>query len=744
MKKYIVILLFTIFSTSQAFADKASDYKDFASRVRAEVWADSLPLFDNPPAVPDKYKDESAVILTAHKNVFAKKKTGVGFDRNASLIPLKRVALINMDDYDRKLIQINDKSALEAFSEYDLPIKSGNSDWFWQEKDERSYVLGVRIIKPDGKIVEVPTDEFILMQMQQKNKKADRQKLAVPGLEIGDKLDIFIFTHTALKNIQPEPIIIPLRSEYPILSYTVNCKIDDDLTTVYSERNGAFALKTEQGPDKDYIITGETTTPQDAEPENCYRPRLQSPHIEMLIYNRRFDEYTPIFARKDGVQANPDGMKTAVADRIKMLEGWSDMSRSVKEQLGSVKGNPMKAVKKKYTSGEWTQAQTADYVYNLLVFSYLTGRYRYYAGTFVNELYAALQQAGIKDVRKGIITSCNNGELEDIIDYKDIYYFIYLPETEQFFSNAFLGYNTSSEILPFFQGQKGLLTHNKKLSKNERESEDRRITVPQSSPEDNRVVTTINAAVDGLNMNVTTQIDVFGASKNKYGLILTGENILNGYLSYLNREGIVADPQLLRKEKDKDKQARMERYADAAKEQREQMQQLLKDYHGADVNNFEKLEVLSSGIGITPDSSAISIKADYSLDGLVKRAGKNLIVNVGQLTNRYSEIPPSKSKRLPGDNVMLEYPSLDETIINLKLPEGYMVSATSLASLNSETTNDAVSFISKAEVKDGYLKLHTLYRHNKTSLPAQAWTDMVTVRNEVAKFNSKTLLLEKN
>ena len=54
MKKLIATLMLSAICTAQAFADKVSDYKEYASRVRAEVWADSLPGFINPPAVPEK------------------------------------------------------------------------------------------------------------------------------------------------------------------------------------------------------------------------------------------------------------------------------------------------------------------------------------------------------------------------------------------------------------------------------------------------------------------------------------------------------------------------------------------------------------------------------------------------------------------------------------------------------------------------------------------------------------------
>ncbi|WP_290100166.1 hypothetical protein [uncultured Muribaculum sp.] len=743
MKKFLLFISLAMACALTAYADKASDYKEYATRVRAEVWADSLPQFSAPPQVPDKYKNESAVILAAHKNISAKKKTGIGFDATASLIPFKRVALINMDDYMRTLILINDKAALEDFSEYDLPIKEGSSDWFWQEKDERKYVLGVRILKPDGRIIEVPTDDFVILSQQKKENKADRQKLAVPGLETGDKLDIFLFTHTALKNIQPQPIDIILRDKYPVLKYTIDCKIDDDLTTVYRSRNGAPELTVTQGPDKDYVLQGELAQPSDAAPQLFYNRNLQAPQIEMLIYNRRFDEYTPKFARKDGVQANPDAEETAIKDRIEQLEKFSDMTSSVKTQLGGVKGNPMKSVKEKLKKGEWTQAQAADYVYNLLVFSYMTGKYKYYPGDFVNELDAAFRQIDIKDIRKGITIARRDGTLDKAINYKDIWYFVYLPECNHYYSNAFRGYNTSSEILHSLQGQQAMFIHNKKLSKKERNAEDRWLTMPKSTPADNRRVTTINATIEGTDMNISRRIDSYGASKENAGPLLTSDNMLNAYLEYLNREGIVADPQMLRKEKAKDKAQRMERNADALREQTEIIRQETASYHGNEPKQFQGYEVLAGGIGVCPDSAAISFEINYIMDGIVKNAGRNLMLSIGKLIGEQAEIAPSQRKRLEGDDIYIAYPRDYIYEISVGLPSGYTPSETSLGRLNTELKNNAGHFISKAGIKDGKLVLNVSYEFAQTQLPASDWNKMLELVDAASKFNTMTLLLEK-
>lgn len=57
------------------------------------------------------------------------------------------------------LVQINDKAALKEFSEFDYKAEIRKKSWRYDESYQQ--VLGVRIIKPDGTINEVSTDEYM-------------------------------------------------------------------------------------------------------------------------------------------------------------------------------------------------------------------------------------------------------------------------------------------------------------------------------------------------------------------------------------------------------------------------------------------------------------------------------------------------------------------------------------------------------------------------------------------------------
>ena len=70
---FLMGVLALLLTTPNANADDKEKYKLFAEETRKEVWALKLPEFTN-TAVPDKYKDESAVILAAHSRLEITKK----------------------------------------------------------------------------------------------------------------------------------------------------------------------------------------------------------------------------------------------------------------------------------------------------------------------------------------------------------------------------------------------------------------------------------------------------------------------------------------------------------------------------------------------------------------------------------------------------------------------------------------------------------------------------------------------
>lgn len=101
-------------------ADNKADYLKLAQKVRQEVW-DNTPVDFKKRAVPEKFKKESAVILSYYKEL------STDYHRKATtelFISGRLTRQIDCEDMERMLIQINDKKALKDYSEFSFLTKS--------------------------------------------------------------------------------------------------------------------------------------------------------------------------------------------------------------------------------------------------------------------------------------------------------------------------------------------------------------------------------------------------------------------------------------------------------------------------------------------------------------------------------------------------------------------------------------------------------------------------------------------
>lgn len=308
------------------------------------------------------------------------------------------------------LIHINDKAALEKYSELDF--NTNKKTRYWDGYEKNRHAMGVRLIKPDGRTIDIDTSEFIEVEEGKKGEKKSR-KLAIPGLEAGDDIDIFYYTESKLQNVHPDPIIFTLRDDAPIMNYTIHCVVDDNLSTQYRTLNGAPDFNVTRDEDKNYVLDLELRDIE-REPRLWYNPARQSPMVKLYIYNRRnSDDFTPKSARKDGLQPNPDAL-TILEDRWDAWTWWieaypvggtmaQDYIRDGKK-LG-------KAIKEMAKKGEITPQQAADYLYNLQCYIYVAMRGKLDDVTFIRQFNHDLRILGIPTT-VGVSTTGDNEPLD--------------------------------------------------------------------------------------------------------------------------------------------------------------------------------------------------------------------------------------------------------------------------------------------------------------------------------------------
>jgi hypothetical protein len=121
-----------------------------AKQARAFFWNEK-DEFKKVTAIPEKWKNESAVIIHKHELYDYHK-----FGKNVTYI-----------SGIRKRILLQDQSAITEFSQFNYKNKFySNKAYRWKKG---SNFIGVKIIKPDGKEIEIDTEKKPKRLMEKKN-----------------------------------------------------------------------------------------------------------------------------------------------------------------------------------------------------------------------------------------------------------------------------------------------------------------------------------------------------------------------------------------------------------------------------------------------------------------------------------------------------------------------------------------------------------------------------------------------
>ncbi|MDE6703732.1 MAG: DUF3857 domain-containing protein, partial [Muribaculaceae bacterium] len=675
--------------------------------------------------IPEKYADASAVFVAIYHELNARKKTGFG--HLPGTIRFSAKARVEGGELCRMLIYINDKAGLEKFSEFDFAtdMKKKMSNAHRKQR----HVMGVRVIKPDGTINDVNTDEFVEVEEGKKNKEK-RRKLAVPGLEVGDMIDVFFYTEHKLQNVHLEPMTYYLRDIYPIMNYHVHAVVDDNLTTQYRTLNGAPDFAVSRDDDKNYVLD---MTAQDiaAEPRLWYSSDEQSPLVKLYVYNRRSDAYTPNSARKDGLQQNPDPKEI----KKDFWLGRDYIFHNGQNFANYYLKNGAKAVKeisKQLKKGEIDSVAAADYLYNLLTLAYFVSDENLYHMRFGLQLNDLLR--GLGKVKYYDFVSTDNEEeaVDELASMFNAEAGICLLDGKRHYLTP-RAIISPSELHGDFIGRKYQSYHTDKYIKQHPEVDTIYRTLPETSPEQNRNVSEMKVRTDGTSAVIDRRESRTGVTKLGVQHLLTAEDIVNAYLSYLNRSG--AEVSL--KGNNKKAADRQERYNSERQEQQDAFKQEVEDSHK---NQTEFISGNVEQVGIDPDAPELIYNVSYKMDGFVKQAGKNKIMSVGNLLGGQTELLTADRER--NDDIVMSSPREFVVRADIELPAGYRVSEKALDALRREVKNEAGLFTVTAEAKGGHVIIEITKRYNHRHEPAGLWRELTEIVDAASAWQSSTLLLE--
>lgn len=714
-----------------AKADEASDYKQFVDDTKARVYSMELPAFDV-REIPDKYKNESAVYIAIYNGLDVRRNNTPG--RLPGTLRFSSGKRIEGGALQRLLVQINDQSALEEFSEYDFSTDVTLK--YDMARKKRRQVLGVKIIKPDGREIEVNTDEYAEVKEGKKNKRT-RQKLAVPGLEIGDKIDIFTYVSHDIHNTHLEPMQFILREKYPVMDYTVRLIIDGTLSSFYRVLNGAPDFTGTRDAEGNFRLEMKLEDIS-AKPRLYYNDRMQSPSVKLFVYNPDAESYIPPSAKVIGLLPNPPagGMKHDLWEAWNKLYYKESGSDFLKKSMKNG-GKAAKRLAEAFKSGEKSIVEVADCAYNLLSYGYRASGYGMMPLVFDMQMSGLLHDMLGDSLRHIMTTLSTNEPIDELASFLNAETGVGLPDGKRFYfcPRTLLAPNELNPSLAGRMSQRFYNYYGKEMKATDVAYDTLCFYLPESRPARNRKSVTMNVSLDGSTLGVNRKVVASGLAKDDAMSLLTEEDVLNAYEDYFNAWGMEVAP----KEDAKKAAERQSRYADDRLDRKSEFESEARDFHGdADVVGVDG-RVLA--VGIDPKSSKLAYEMDYKVDGLVKRAGKNVLLSVGQLTGNYAQL--LEKDRAREDAVVSHGAREYVTHTVVRLPDGMTVSDSALESLRRSVENRAGVFSVSAGFDNGELVVDVIRRFNRRLMAASSWPEMVELIDATSSWQAATVLVEK-
>lgn len=721
----LYLLIIAIFFIQTISADEA--YDKYAKEVRESIWAWDRPEFKN-YTIPDKYKNESAVIIALHEEVYATGSTKIRFT-GGGILGFGLNKELNYAHIYRKMIKLNDKKALEDNSE--LEFKESDKSFGVNISTLYKNVVGVRLIKADGTIKEINVNEAVSITEGKKNKEANK-KLAISELQVGDILDVFYHEEGRIdyQNI-PEQLFI-FASSYPIISYSVHCELNKNLTSEYRLLNGAPDFTSFENEEGDYVLDVKQTNIEKASADNWLSPLRQYPAIRLsVLYNSNKKIYKPKSARKKGLYKNlaPEQILEDAMDSYQGTTYYLSADKSV-EKLAKkyLKENP-----------QISKEQLAEYIH-LALLEYVYGFSTIKPRTYISTLGKLFSKYKI-EYKIGFATDRFRARNTDVIGYWDYLPIIVANNANQVFTPPMGFFRIDSHSR--YEGETiEVIIPKKHDSVNFSDKAKRsQIKIPVSSADKNLNKTEITVLFnnnDLLTLDIDRRTTLSGNLRNgNYSDLIIRSHWADAMKQWIGEETYIEE---LRKNEKKNKnkisayEAAMEKNL---KEQKDGVKSEIKYYHDIEVKDLKDYSF--PALGVTPSQPQLIYDVKYTIDGLVKRAGNNYILDAGKLIG--TQLTLDESNRNRTVDVYMPFGRCYEHEIKVEIPTGYK--AENVSTLNKNVDNECGTFISSAKVDGSTLtiKVKKIYKHNFE--PIGNWTKLVEMIDAANSFYGQSIVLKK-
>ncbi|MFL5728006.1 MAG: DUF3857 domain-containing protein [Cytophagaceae bacterium] len=648
--------------------------------------------------VPDKWKNESAVILCQKTTCLFDKSYAPGYGNS-----------ITQKEVTRKRIKLLDRAAVEEYSEF----------YFVATKD-----LGVRIIKPDGSIEvidlkdAVPVARNVSIPGVYKSASGwekEYKKLAIAGLEPNDIIDYFnIIKHTYYMTtgeyVFPE-VILSLENSFPAVKQKYEFNVDQELYFNFRSLNGApemeGGLAAEEGL-KFYSFTD--TSREKLKDERWSYIYRSTPTIKFQVVYRADPRVPTEYLLGKAGELKTSVSKEEIALKANELifaknKSIDKLSKMILKYLSS---------HKELASGS-DIAKASYYLYRNVKFTNGVNNFGNDDRLFVACLARVFDK---KKIAYQVMSAVPRqiGTLESLVLKDELIWFLKLSESGTFLCAPSINANFGD----VFSGIEGAEAYQVGVSKSKELLSADKILIPVSTMEQNgesdKIEVGLNPEMDYI--TVSHVKTVRGHSRESFeSAIIYGDS-----RSAPERYNFQVSPDMSGMYEQKRK--RMERFKSYVAE----------DF---DLLKYEDFTLLKSGR--YEDEPNIEYSEKYKIKGLLKKAGSNYIFHAGRLIGTQVEIGEGEMKR--SYEVYSDCPRSFYNEVSVIIPDGYIVKG--IEKLTMKVSTEAGSFSSEAWMDGKILKFRTskIYFHNFER--NKDWGKMVQFLDAAYDFTEARILLKR-
>jgi hypothetical protein len=753
MKK-IFIALFTILCTLPALAQN-NEYVAMAKEVDEEIWADKDPIFTS-NKLPAEYKNESAVIL-ARKQVV---ETNTERKGRSLLYIGKMHSTIKRTIRER--IFINDQVSLDAYSEINFNQLQSKANGALTKL--RSYTfMGIRVTKADGSVQKINVDEAAVKLDETKDGK--KNKIAVPNLAIGDIIDYYItYFDQARTDKDVDYFTFFLGDEYPIVNLGIKILLDKRVAAQYQVINNAPDFKITNVDDDNLLELTASNLPK-------------STNVTWVSENRQVPIVRLKYAFADIIHGRGDYTKHGTIEKVTSPDDVEhEFVNLIKPFLVQLPVNTtIKRDWKTYSKEHNIDIENIDSIVSFVYYYYRHDKYgKLFDNLIIDTDVDRFLESGkslskIKqlelvlnvmktvnavfdaDAELVLISGSNEVNYKDIFSIADFNFLLRVPKPGSKFVFYYFGSNLYNfgEIPPSFENETYKYIQQNTIFKGGRD-----MSQDKADKVNGKEVTFKTAVAENLQ---TDEVEIKADSANIQLLNIKRKSTAGGHLRrdmqnqiLIMEDYLTAEARLRDKETNPLKQLE---YANKAykktlesaagsmelarKKQKEKFEAELNSEYHEKPKDLKNYKILKDGFWGT--NASMAIEEEFTMDGWVKKAGNNYIIEAGKFAGGQLEIKADQRERKL-DIYMPFSRSFSKKII-FKIPDGYTIEG--IEKLNRSIKNECGGFESTAKIEgtDLLITFNKYYTNNFE--PAANWSKILAFVDAGFAFTKEKILLKK-